>query len=105
VTVKYLVSKGARVSIGDIDESKFESIMAHFQLEGRGEQVRVYKVDVGDSQSVNDWMHNTVEWAGQLDGAANIAGMSGPDLGKPLAETSDQHWDLVLRVNLTVLRA
>ncbi|KAF2088963.1 NAD(P)-binding protein [Saccharata proteae CBS 121410] len=102
-TAQLLVSRGARVSIGDLDESALQETEQLFRKQGcLGEQVRIQKLDVADKDDVENWIESTVEWAGTLDGAANVAGINGPQSGQAtIAGTTDEHWNAVLRVNLT----
>lgn len=104
-TVDLLLSKGARVSVGDLDEAKLSSAEEHFQTAVKEERVRFQKVDVSNSKQVDSWIAETVKWGGRLDGAVNAAGINCSESGQPtLADTSDERWNLLLSVNLTVSR-
>ncbi|KAF2145635.1 uncharacterized protein K452DRAFT_220831 [Aplosporella prunicola CBS 121167] len=101
-TVKLLVSRGARVSIGDLDAEALKEAEKYFNSNGQEEQIRVQELNVGDRSDVDAWIKNTVHWAGKLDGAANIAGINGPDSGEnTIADTRDEHWHSVVQVNLS----
>ena len=56
-------------------------------------------LDVTSASAVNDWIRNTVDQLGQLDGAANIAGIH-MGTGTPIRSASDNNWEKVLDVNL-----
>lgn len=60
-------------------------------------------LDVRNSAAVDAWVIHTIERFGKLDGAANLAGITGSGLlcGRPTRELDDQDWDLVLGINLT----
>lgn len=103
-TSKLLVSRGAKVSIGDIDEAAMQDAQQHFAENGLADRVRLEEVDIGSTANVEAWMKSTVDWAGKLDGAANIAAINFSS-GKLLRDTPDDQWDAVLRVNLTVSHA
>jgi NAD(P)-dependent dehydrogenase (short-subunit alcohol dehydrogenase family) len=46
-------------------------------------------VDIRDRSQVESWISKTVEQFGRLDGAANVAGVTGKDLGvTPLEDVS-----------------
>lgn len=101
-TVDLLLSKGARVSVGDLDEAKLSSAEEHFQTAVKEARVRFQKVDVSNSKEVDSWIAETVKWGGRLDGAVNAAGINCSESGQPtLADTSDERWHLLLSVNLT----
>jgi NAD(P)-dependent dehydrogenase (short-subunit alcohol dehydrogenase family) len=53
---------------------------------------------------VSDWISNTVSNFGKLDGAANLAGVTGIDvLMKDVSEITNRNWESVRGVNLTGL--
>jgi len=101
-TVKLLVKRGCKVSLCDLDDSALKEAEAYFKEQGKSDQVTVHKVNVAHNDEVEQWIKKTVEWAGQkLDGAANIAGINGPEAGETtLAGTSDNHWHAVVNVNI-----
>ncbi|KAK8166516.1 hypothetical protein IWX90DRAFT_215742 [Phyllosticta citrichinensis] len=100
-TAKLLVSRGAKVSIGDLDEVALKEAEQELRSSCESGQVRVQKLNVADSSSVNDWINATVQWAGKLNGAANVAGINGPEAGEQIRDTSDEHWSAVVNVNLS----
>ncbi|KAK7536285.1 uncharacterized protein J3D65DRAFT_411038 [Phyllosticta citribraziliensis] len=100
-TAKLLVSRGAKVSIGDLDDVALKQAEQELRASCESGHVRVQKLDVADSSSVNDWINATVKWAGKLDGAANVAGINGPEAGEQIRDTSDEHWSAVVNVNLS----
>lgn len=57
------------------------------------------KVDVSNTDDVNNWIDQAVKDFGRLDGAANIAGTIIP--GGLIGETSDEEWERVMRINST----
>jgi len=101
-TVKLLVTRGCKVSLCDLDESALKEAEKYFKEQGKLDQVAVHKVNVAHNDEVEQWIKKTVEWAGQkLDGAANVAGINGPEAGEnTLAGTSDKHWHAVVNVNI-----
>ncbi|KAK7528556.1 uncharacterized protein IWZ02DRAFT_14471 [Phyllosticta citriasiana] len=100
-TAKLLVSRGAKVSIGDLDEAALKQAEQELRSSCESGQVRVQILNVADSRSVKDWIDATVQWAGKLDGAANVAGINGPEAGEQIRDTSDEHWSAVVNVNLS----
>jgi len=102
-TVKLLVKRGCKVSLCDLDESALKETEKYFKEQGQSGKVLVQQVNVAHNDEVEHWIKKTVDWAGQkLDGAANIAGINGPEAGETtLAGTSDKHWHAVVSVNIT----
>ncbi|KAK8250866.1 hypothetical protein HDK77DRAFT_390113 [Phyllosticta capitalensis] len=100
-TARLLLSRGAKVSIGDLDDTALKQAEQQLKSTFESDQVRVQRLNVADSSSVNDWIHNTLQWAGKLDGAANVAGINGPEAGEQIKDTSDDHWSAVVNVNLS----
>jgi len=101
-TARLLLQRGARVSIGDLDDAALDAAEQELYKQSGEGRVLVQKLDVSDRKSVDGWISETVKWGGRLDGAVNVAGINGPEAGeKSLAETSDEHWNIVMAVNLT----
>ncbi|KAH8194815.1 hypothetical protein TruAng_011026 [Truncatella angustata] len=95
-TAQLLASRGAIISLADINEAAV--IKATASLEKPGVKDHIYSiVDVRDSSSVNDWIERTVQNLGGLDGAVNMAGII--KHAKPVAESTDEDWDFTFSVN------
>ena len=102
VTAKLLASRGAKVSIGDVQEGPLEE--AAKEIRSSGGEVMTFKMDVRDRKQVDAWIDATVSKFGKLNGAANLAGVTGNSIGiKTAAEIEDADWDFVIGVNLTGL--
>lgn len=99
---KLLVSRGALVSLADIDSAALQRAAAYFTSLGQTQHVRFTMLDVSRTPDVDAWIEDTVQWAGKLDGAANVAGINGPEDGAKIVDISDHHFDLVMNVNLKV---
>jgi NAD(P)-dependent dehydrogenase (short-subunit alcohol dehydrogenase family) len=92
-TVKLLASRGAIISLADINESAVKAA-----TESLGSDKHMYTVvDVRQSQSVDTWIKSTVKKLGKLDGAVNMAGVISP--AKPITETPDEAWNFNFDVN------
>ena len=107
-TAKLLASKGAKVSLADVQKEALEKVVGEIQQSG-GSAIGTV-VDVKDRAQVENWIKNTVEIYGKLDGAANLAGVIGKHINiTPLQDIDDNDWDLVVGVNqkglLNCLRA
>jgi NAD(P)-dependent dehydrogenase (short-subunit alcohol dehydrogenase family) len=59
-----------------------------------------FPLDVGDRDSVADGVGRVVERFGRIDILSNNAGIELAH-GPPVVETTDEEWELVLRVNVT----
>ncbi|KAL1892463.1 hypothetical protein Sste5346_006973 [Sporothrix stenoceras] len=98
-TAKLLAAEGAKISLADIDRPGLDSILAEIQASGGKAMATV--VDVRDQSQVMTWIEATVSAYGLLDGAANLAGVLGTDVGvAALEHTSDADWDNVLGANV-----
>ena len=107
-TAKLLASKGAKVSLADVQEAALQAAVTEIQKNG-GSAIGTV-ADVRDRTQVENWIKNTVEIYGKLDGAANLAGVIGKHINiTPLQDIDDNDWDLVVGVNqkglLNCLRA
>lgn len=78
-TSQLLLSRGAAVAIGDVDDAALVTAKETLRaFEGR---VRYTKVNVAERDSVDDWIKGVVEQFGKLSGAANCAGVIGKHHG------------------------
>lgn len=93
-TARLLASRGARISLGDINEDGLET--ASSSLPSRDQHIWA-KVDVQDTGSVDMWIRRTVEELGRLDGAVNMAGIITP--ARPITEQTDLDFGFSMDVN------
>jgi len=94
-TARLLASRGAILSLCDINIAELEKTVESF--EGNSSDHLTTGVDVSKSDQVNSWIASTVKKFGKLDGAANIAGI-GPRI-KELRDLTDEDWNLVQSIN------
>lgn len=93
-TAKLLASRGAHVSLADINEAAMKTAIRTLDNPDK----HIYTVlDVCDSISVNTWIDSTIQRLGKLDGAVNMAGII--TKATPLREESDENWDFNFAVN------
>ena len=99
-TSRLLCQRGAIVCIADIDQSALNE--ASKELASINAIFSIRKVDVSVRAEVDAWIQGIVDERGRLDGAANIAGVIGPQhsVGS-VADLEDEEWDRIIRVNLT----
>ena len=89
-----LASRGAAVSLGDINQKGLESAVA--TLGGNGKHITTV-VDVTKSVSVDAWIEKTVKELGALHGAVNFAGILKADT--LIKDESDESWDRMMNIN------
>jgi NAD(P)-dependent dehydrogenase (short-subunit alcohol dehydrogenase family) len=100
-TAQLLASRGANLSLADIQEESLQKVATQIREENSVDIITCV-VDVRKPESVNAWIEKTMQHFGRLDGAANLAGVIGKNLGKTaVAETDEDDWNFVLGVNLT----
>lgn len=97
-TAKLVASRGAIVSMADINEAAL--ITAIESLAGSNKHI--YTVaDVRDSSQVDSWIQSTVQRLGKLDSAVNMAGVISP--ATRITEITDETWNFNFAVNSTGL--
>jgi NAD(P)-dependent dehydrogenase (short-subunit alcohol dehydrogenase family) len=102
-TARLLASKGAKLSLADLQEIPLKELEA--ELKQAGTQVTAHIVDIRDRKAVEAWIAATISQFGKLDGAANLAGVIGKQSNAvEIADVDDDDWDFVMDVNVTGLR-
>lgn len=103
-TAKLLASRGAKLSLSDVSDDALQSASKEIrEAVPSAEDLLTYKCDVRDLKQVEDWIKQTVDHFGKLDGACNLAGTVGPRPGTYSTDEEDEDiWDLIIGVNLTV---
>ncbi|KAI4593820.1 hypothetical protein KJ359_008861 [Pestalotiopsis sp. 9143b] len=94
-TAQLLASRGATISLADINEDALKTATASLAA---GAKDHIYTVvDVRQSKSVDEWIAQTVSVLGRVDGAVNMAGIIRPAV--PVVESTDDDWDSTFAVN------
>jgi NAD(P)-dependent dehydrogenase (short-subunit alcohol dehydrogenase family) len=93
-TAKLLASRGAIISLADINEEAVKT--ATNSLPGSDQHMYTV-IDVRESKTVDAWIESTMLKLGKLDGAVNMAGIITPTA--KVAEETDQNWDFSFAVN------
>ncbi|CAN5344802.1 hypothetical protein BH09PAT4_BH09PAT4_09580 [soil metagenome] len=93
-TAQVLASRGALVSLGDINKAGLDETLKILSGEGHFGTV----VDVSNHESVDAWIEETTKRLGGLHGAANVAGVEREGLRR-LADSRDEDWDFTMNVN------
>jgi NAD(P)-dependent dehydrogenase (short-subunit alcohol dehydrogenase family) len=100
-TAKLLASRGAHVSIADVrQQSELDNAATIIRASAsHDDHVLMTTCDVRDVAQVGEWLKATVSKFGRLDHVANIAGVW---RSAKIEEQSEEMWELVIGVNLTV---
>ena len=96
---KLLASKGAKVSLADIQEKALQE--AATDIESSGGTVITTVVDVSKRAQVDKWIERTVQEFGKIHGAANLAGVIGKFNNiSPVEDINDDDFDFIMKVNV-----
>lgn len=99
-TAHLLSSKGASLSLCDTNTARLQTLKDELGSPKEGQLYTIHAVNVADSTQVDDWIAETIKAHGRLDGAANLAGISGAAHGhKPLGDLTNEMWKEVMSVN------
>lgn len=102
-TARLFASKGAKLSLADVQEKPLKELEA--SLKESGAEVMAQVVDVSKRADVESWIAATVEKFGKLDGAANLAGVIGRQSSvAEIQDVEDDDWDFIMGVNVVGLR-
>lgn len=101
-TAHLLASRGASVSLADIQQERLEEAAADIKKSATKGRVHHKVTDVSNSGEVAAWLDETVKELGPLNGAANMAGVIGRSGYEPylIRDTPDEDFDFILSVNL-----
>lgn len=97
-TARLLASRGAVISLADINETAVKEATSSLPQSSDTQQHMYTVVDVRDSHSVDAWIDATVQKLGKLDGAVNMAGII--KHATPVVESTDDDWDSTFAVNV-----
>lgn len=99
-TAKIVSERGGTVCIADRDPAALKQADGFFKT--KGSPFSTASVDVSSKDQVEGWISGIVKEYGQLDGAANIAGVIGPNHARgSIADLEDDEWEMIMSVNLT----
>ncbi|KAL1618791.1 hypothetical protein SLS56_010394 [Neofusicoccum ribis] len=93
-TAQLLASRGALISLGDIDGG---ALAAAVESLPDSPKHLATVVDVRDGGAVDGWIAATVRALGRLDGAVNMAGVIAR--AAPVRDARDEDWDAAFAVN------
>jgi NAD(P)-dependent dehydrogenase (short-subunit alcohol dehydrogenase family) len=99
-TSKMLAARGATVCIADVQEKMLGE--AKSAIESAGGKVSSQVVNVRDRKAVDAWIASVVKDHGKLDGAVNLAGVIGKQIGiANVEDIDDDEWEFIMGVNTT----
>ncbi|KAK5996279.1 Short-chain dehydrogenase/reductase aba4 [Cladobotryum mycophilum] len=108
-TSKLLAKNGVLLSLADINEQGLAKFKSELQNERGGainidQDILTFVVDVRSAEACNKWITDTVSYFNQpIWGAANIAGVFGPNDGLPggtIRNLTNEEFDAVFDVNV-----
>ncbi|KAG0648157.1 oxidoreductase [Hyphodiscus hymeniophilus] len=94
-TAKLLASRGAILSIADINQQGLDDAIK--VLPGGNNKHITTVVDVRKASEVDAWIEKTLQQLGKIDSGVNIAGVA--RLDTPVAQETDVNWDFMMDVN------
>jgi len=95
---KILAGRGAKLSICDVVQENLDKAVKEIEAE----DLLTFRCDVRDLSQVHEWISKTVEKFGQLDGAANMAGIIGKRPGSNfIADQEEDDWERIMGINVT----
>ncbi|KND93035.1 Levodione reductase [Tolypocladium ophioglossoides CBS 100239] len=94
-TAKLLASRGATLSLADLNEAGLKTAIESLP----GDKHIYTALDVRKSAAVDAWIERTVKEVGQLDGAVNMAGVL--TYSRKVVEETDEGWAFNMDVNST----
>lgn len=101
---RLLHERGAKISVADINKESLNNLVKELGED----RAMVHQLDIRNLDQVHDWLAQTVDKFGVLDGAANMAGVisnlpEGHGGGSGLIEHQDEaDWERLIGINLTV---
>ena len=102
-TAHMLYSRNAILSIADLSESSLSKAVESIQSASPDSTGKISGavVNVRDRAAVENWIASVAKEHGKLDGAVNLAGVIGKQIGiANIEDVEDADWDFVVGVNL-----
>ena len=104
-TARLFASKGAILSLADVQTALLEKLQSELKASHPSAKVLIATVDVSQRGQVETWIDDTVDIFGKLDGCANLAGVIGKQSNVvPIENVDDDDWDFIYGVNVIGLR-
>lgn len=94
--VRKLANEGAKIVLVDLNEEAIKAVQAELSLTDHNSLA--VKADVSKEENVKNYVNQTIEKFGRIDGFANNAGVEGP--AKPIEEITEKEFDFVYSINV-----
>ncbi|KAI4256606.1 MAG: hypothetical protein L6R42_006118, partial [Xanthoria sp. 1 TBL-2021] len=100
-TAQLLATRGATVSIADVQQEALTTTADSIKKATPDAKVLTKIVNVTSSQQVDAWIQETVSQFGKIDGAANLAGITGKSTNSTLVgDVEEDDFDKIIAVNV-----
>ncbi|KAL8774759.1 MAG: hypothetical protein Q9209_000698 [Squamulea sp. 1 TL-2023] len=100
-TAQLLAARGATVSLADVQQEALTATADSIKKADPNAKVFTKIVNVVSTQEVDAWIQETVSQFGKIDGAANLAGITGKSTSSTFVEdVEEDDFDKVIAVNL-----
>ncbi|KAL8714883.1 MAG: hypothetical protein Q9220_001396 [cf. Caloplaca sp. 1 TL-2023] len=100
-TAQLLASRGAAISIADVQTDALTATSDEIKKVVPDAKVLAKVVNVASAQEVDAWTQETVSQFGKIDGAANLAGIAGKQTGNTkIEDVEEAEFDQIISVNL-----
>ena len=101
-TAHLLASRGASLSLADNQEVALKKAASDISAINPKAEIHTFVLDVRSRESVDSWITSIIQRFTRLDGAANLAGVIGQNIGiHGVADILEDEWDFIIGVNLT----
>ncbi|KAL8848436.1 MAG: hypothetical protein Q9221_006543 [Calogaya cf. arnoldii] len=100
-TAQLLATRGATVLIADVQDAALTATADSIKKATPSAKVLTKIVDVTDSHQVEAWIKEAVDQCGKIDGAANLAGITGKSTNAALVgDVEEDDFDKIIAVNV-----
>lgn len=102
-TAKVLLARGAKLGICDINKTLLAQYTSSLSDE-ESSRVMAEAVNVTNQKSIREFLDQTKQKFGKVDGIANFAGTGGHKLGQQLiTDTDEAEFDFIMNLNVRAL--
>ena len=100
-TAHLLAARGAAISIADVRDEPLKAAVESIQKMSPNTKLHSKTVNVSSSKEVDAWTEEIVSHFGKIDGAANLAGVTGKSTTSTfVADVEEDDFDFIISVNL-----
>ncbi len=100
-TAHLLASRGATLAMADVQQGALTTTADSIKKTTPNAKILTKTVDVSSSKQVDAWIHEIVSQFGKIDGAANLAGITGRSTNTSLVgDVEEDDFDKVMAVNV-----